>query len=752
MARLDDDEADEHGRLLAGHDRDEADEVDAEGVARPSISDGVDRPTAAQIIAARSTAPGNFSIRGLLCGLVIGIMVVFSNTYFGLQTGWISGMAMPAALVSFAFFRTLEPLLNRRFTPVENVFVQSVVGGVGVMPLGCGFVGVIPALEYLLGDEEGGPLNLSLGTLVLWAVGICLFGVVLAVPLRREVIVREKLRFPTGTATALMISVLHAGREDAEIIGQHTTGVDRTKSSPARRRVTHQRNSTSQEETRSVGADVYQSASEAETSKGDAAINWRAKIRLMGLAFAGSATYTITTYFIPALRNLPILGLPLAKKWLWALNPSPAYVGQGIIMGPTTTIHMLIGAIIGWAILSPVAKSKGWAPGEVSDWNKGSRGWIVWVSLSIMLSDALVSLGFLIARPLVNGVVTFVRSFQNSDYRDYVDHPHLGPIRWRGRIVVPALDEPDGSRSPLKPGTGDGEDESEADAPESQLISTKLLLISLAISVALYFGGVMGAFPQFMGFGLALVALVLAFFLSLLGVRALGETDLNPVSGISKLTQLVFAVIVPLSGNRNAVTINLLAGAISESAATQAGDLMQDLKAGHLLGASPAAQTWGQMAGSVVGAAASAAIYKLYTSVYTIPSAEFQIPTGYVWVFTARLVTGKGLPPRAAEAAVLFGGVWAVLTAIRCAWRGRGWTNFVPGGIAIAVGMYNTPSFTLARVAGGLISWWWTRRRGGEEATVVVLASGLILGEGLFSIVNLGLASAKIPHLSDWAE
>lgn len=62
-------------------------------------------------------------------------------------------------------------------------------------------------------------------------------------------------------------------------------------------------------------------------------------------------------------------------------------------------------------------------------------------------------------------------------------------------------------------------------------------------------------------------------------------------------------------------------------------------------------------------------------------------------------------------------------------------------------GMYNTPSFTLARTAGGLISWYWCKYRKRSEAPVVVLASGLILGEGLFSILNLGLASLKIPHL-----
>jgi uncharacterized oligopeptide transporter (OPT) family protein len=61
--------------------------------------------------------------------------------------------------------------------------------------------------------------------------------------------------------------------------------------------------------------------------------------------------------------------------------------------------------------------------------------------------------------------------------------------------------------------------------------------------------------------------------------------------------------------------------------------------------------------------------------------------------------------------------------------------------------MYNVPSFTLARSIGGFVNWYWKSYRGREETPIVVLASGLILGEGVVSILNLLLASAKVPHL-----
>lgn len=48
--------------------------------------------------------------------------------------------------------------------------------------------------------------------------------------------------------------------------------------------------------------------------------------------------------------------------------------------------------LVGWAVLSPLAKHSGWAPGPVGDMTTGSRGWILWISLAIMCTDSLVSL------------------------------------------------------------------------------------------------------------------------------------------------------------------------------------------------------------------------------------------------------------------------------------------------------------------------------------------------------------------------
>ena len=739
-----------------------------------------------------------FTLRALLLGLLIGILITFSNTYFGLQTGWISGMAMPSALIGFAYFKGLRTLMCRlgsvgeklgwgaEFSEVENVLVQTVAGSVGTMPLGCGFVGVVPALEFLLkksetpesssGDatiaavlaqaEQTGGLRLPLEKLVLWALGLCFFGVLFAVPLRKEVIVREKLRFPSGTATALMIGVLHGGEKTGaegsieEYHRKQSKGRDEEADGEERSRLMGDVSSAARGTSEDVERRGTDGCEDEGTNRGgEGQRDWKSQIRLLTFSFLVSGAYTLLSYFVPVLHSLPILGNYMSSTWLWNLNPSPAYVGQGIIMGPATTVHMFIGAFLGWGILSPLAKHQGWAAGDVGDWEKGSKGWIVWVSLAIMLADAIVSLGWLVLRPTIwyaraygPGVIDFVRSKSLKGHLVDFTHPSM-------RGYSPVNLHEDSSSSPLaiiksKANSFEPDEEEEYDAPPEHQIGLKTAAIGLVLTLVFCVVAVQFAFPGIISIALTLLALVLAMFLSIMGVRALGETDLNPVSGISKLTQLIFALVVPLH-NPNAVTINLLAGAISEAGALQAGDLLQDLKTGHLLGASPKAQFWGQLIGSAVGAVVSAAVYKLYTNVYTIPGGLFQVPTGYVWVFTARLVTGQGLPPKtgifSAGAAIL----WALLTAVRIygnsrrnadGTKGAWWVSYVPGGIAVAVGMYNTPSFTLARTAGGLLMWWWTRWNGKEETVMIVLASGLILGEGLFSIVNLGLASANVPH------
>ncbi|KAK2041141.1 OPT oligopeptide transporter [Colletotrichum somersetense] len=737
-----------------GH-RDNADGNDDRDVVEPSTPHAHNTNTGDALRQGHVIHGRSFTFRGILVGLLVGLVICFSNMYFGLQTGWVSTMTMPASLMGFGIFKALSRRLRFPFSPVENVLVQTVAGSMAIMPLGCGFVGVIPAMNYLLAPEEHGPLIIPLWKLILWSLGLCYFGVVFAVPLRRQVIIRERLRFPSGFSTAVLIGVLHGQTRkagpDAVSGGFASLAPNQDVKSDSAAASGHGR-ITSTTDPENANFD------EPDSGTPD---HWARNMRLLLVCFGVSGFYTLCSYFFPGLRSIPIFGTKAAGVWLWTLNPSPAYIGQGIIMGPETTLHMLLGAIIGWGVLSPLAKYQGWAPGSIDDWETGSKGWIVWVSLAIMLADAIVSLGYIAFRPLACRVrnVGFKRLWQQAVEQGQI---YLGTRR-RLSPGYSALntyeDDEVTSTSRLLPGatqrsgllrrssasTNNDAQLDEADAPLEQQISNKLVGVGLIFSILLCIATIHIVFGDLVPLYATIVAVLMALLLSIMGVRALGETDLNPVSGISKLAQLFFAFIIPQS-HKSSVLINLVAGAVSEAGALQAGDLMQDLKTGHLLGAAPNAQFWGQVIGATAGAIVSAFVYQLYTAVYTIPGDLFQVPTGYVWIFTARLVTGKGLPPMAREWALGFGIIFAVTTIVRTITIGKVWRPLVPGGIAVAVGMYNVPSFTLARTIGGVLSWYWVTRRRESGTPLIVLASGFILGEGFLSIVNLILQSIGVPH------
>ena len=297
------------------------DEDDALEPQHSIMTEPIGQEPDADFLARQSEQP-QFTIRALTVGMLIGVLIAFSNTYFGLQTGWISGMAMPSALIGFAYFKGLRTMsraiggrieslgLGKDFSEVENVLVQTVAGSVGTMPLGCGFVGVVPALEFLLKPSETPPeavyhagaqetdtptggIHLTLAKLILWSLGLCFFGVVFAVPLRKEVIIREKLKFPSGTATALMIGVLHGG----EKTGAEGEAEAHAKS---RRRRARKSGADGDEETQgliSEGAHsdghehdlepIARSESRTDKQKKD----WQQQIRLLTTSFGVSGAY-----------------------------------------------------------------------------------------------------------------------------------------------------------------------------------------------------------------------------------------------------------------------------------------------------------------------------------------------------------------------------------------------------------------------------------------------------------------------------
>lgn len=249
------------------------------------------------------------------------------------------------------------------------------------------------------------------------------------------------------------------------------------------------------------------------------------------------------------------------------------------------------------------------------------------------------------------------------------------------------------------------------------------------------------------------VAMCLAMLVAVLAVRALGETDLNPVSGIGKLAQVAFAVLAP-----GHVVPNLVAGAISEAAAAQAGDMMQDFKTAAILGVCPKCQFAAALLGSMASCWFSTAAYALFSRVYVIGGEKLPAPTAAIWIDMARLVTGGNLPPHV-EFYCWIGactGVTLALmpdiidTAKSTKFFAQSTPNCLanriiltiewvwPSGIGLAIGAYILPQFVLPRVVGALLAmpsiWGWVAPLR-QQGSMLVVASGLVLGEGIASMV-----------------
>ena len=86
--------------------------------------------------------------------------------------------------------------------------------------------------------------------------------------------------------------------------------------------------------------------------------------------------------------------------------------------------------------------------------------------------------------------------------------------------------------------------------------------------------------------------------------------------------------------------------------------------------------------------------------------------------------------------AVVFGIVAAVKTY--AARRELPYAKWLPSGVAFAIGFLNTPSFSLARLLGGVIEHCYHRRYGKENGGIrlIIIASGFVLGEGVVSVIS----------------
>jgi uncharacterized oligopeptide transporter (OPT) family protein len=227
---------------------------------------------------------------------------------------------------------------------------------------------------------------------------------------------------------------------------------------------------------------------------------------------------------------------------------------------------------------------------------------------------------------------------------------------------------------------------------------------------------------------LGLIAVALAFVISLVCCRATGETDTTPVGPMGKVTQLLYAV---LPGAKGVASINLMAAGATAAAGGAAADLLTDLKSGYILGANPRKQFIAQFVGIFFGTLAIVPAW--YAMVPTKQALEaMNPPATYMWKAVADLLTqGIHMLPVTAIWAIVIGAILGVALPLTAKLFPKA-QPYLPSamglGLAWVMPFANSLSFAIGAV---LVTVWTRLNRKGSDLYYVPVASGLIAGESL---------------------
>ena len=257
----------------------------------------------------------------------------------------------------------------------------------------------------------------------------------------------------------------------------------------------------------------------------------------------------------------------------------------------------------------------------------------------------------------------------------------------------------------------------------------------------------------FVLFGGFLIAAICGYMAGLIGASN------SPISGVGILAVVICAstlVLVehPAAGSpqQTLVAFALFVTAIVFACATISNDNLQDLKTGQLVGASPWRQQVALIVGVVAGAAVIPPVLNLLAHAYGFAGAanlgvvaQRPLPAPQATLISALAVgvIGGNLNWSMIGIGALVGlGVIALDETLGLLKRLR-----IPP-LAVGIGIYLPMSATFAVVVGSVIGHWYNKQTvrmpqpARAERLGVLVASGLIVGESLFGVLNAGLIVA----------
>ncbi len=312
--------------------------------------------------------------------------------------------------------------------------------------------------------------------------------------------------------------------------------------------------------------------------------------------------------------------------------------------------------------------------------------------------------------------------------------------------------------------------------PEMTETSRRMMEIELPLKVSLIGIPIVGAVGVWMAhawFGVAwywgALSIPMIIVLSLIAVSSTALTSITPTGALSKITQLTFGVL-----DKGHAPTNLMTACMTTEVASNAANLLMDIKPGYMLGAKPRQQAIGHCIGIFAGALASTPLfYLLFLNAYqpgddvgeVLTSGEFSFVAAVQWkgisdVITG-VVTGQGLSiPWSAQLAMIIGSVLAVVgEVVRIASKNR-----IPiSPVALGLGVVLPADSMMWMLAGATLFWVTDRRYRRRQQTFghrfwvdtkEPICAGLIAGWSLMGILDIliGIANANdwwgVPWLS----
>lgn len=386
-------------------------------------------------------------------------------------------------------------------------------------------------------------------------------------------------------------------------------------------------------------------------------------------------------------------GEPLSLQQLTlSFQGSLLFVAAGSLMSLRQAGSMLFGSVINYAILAPIMLNKGVIAAPSF---RAISSWSLWIGVPMMVTSGLL-LFFMNWKTMARAFGTVTKAFKGSG------HDANDPME---KIEVPG----------------------------SWFIGGFIGVGALVV----FLGHLIFHITWWMG----IIAVLATFFLVIVAARAAGETDTNPVGPISKITQLTFGAIKPGDVTVNLMTANITAGAVSH-----AGDLLQDLKSGYILGANPRQQFLAQFFGVMAGAFVVVPVFFiLIPDINMLATERWPAPAALVWKGVAELLAKgpESLHPTA-RLGLLIGATLGVILPL-LEMRFPKHKKFIPSatglGLAFTINGFNVVMMFIGALIAMLLR---KKKPVMAETYIIPVASGIIAGESLMGVTIAFLTVFKV--------